>query len=188
MQNENSQGCFIAVVGPSGAGKDTIMDAAREALKDDERFHFARRIITRPQMAGTEDHDSLDEIAFAKAVADGAFALHWQAHGLNYALPRSIDDEIANGLIVIANVSRRVLDEIRLCYPCRSVVMIMARADVLARRLAARGRETEQDIAARLAREVSFDNDAADVVKIDNSGDVASAIDAFLQHLRSFKA
>lgn len=188
MQNENSQGCFIAVVGPSGAGKDTIMDAAREALKDDDRFHFARRIITRPQMAGTEDHDTLNEDEFAQAVAEGAFALHWQAHGLNYALPRSIDEEIAKGAIMIANVSRRVLDEIRANYPCRSVVMITARADVLAKRLAARGRETEQDIAARLAREVRFDDDASDVVTIDNSGDVSFAIEAFLQHLRRFKA
>lgn len=187
MQNETVKGCFIAVVGPSGAGKDTIMDAAREALKDDGRFHFVRRIITRPQMAGTEDHDSLDEAAFTKEKAEGAFALDWQAHGLSYALPRSLDEKIANGTIVIANVSRRVLNEIRLGYPQRSVVLISARADVLAKRLAARGRETEAEIAARLVREVSFDNDADDVVIIDNSDDVTTAIDTFLQHLRSYK-
>ncbi len=66
-------GCFVAVVGPSGAGKDTIMDAARVALASDMRFHFVRRIITRPQMPGTEDHDSLDEAAFAKAAPQALF-------------------------------------------------------------------------------------------------------------------
>ncbi|MFK4825427.1 phosphonate metabolism protein/1,5-bisphosphokinase (PRPP-forming) PhnN [Paenochrobactrum sp. BZR 588] len=187
MQNENPKGCFIAVIGPSGAGKDTIMDAAREELKDDDRFHFVRRIITRPQMAGTEDHDSMDETAFAKALEKGAFALHWQAHGLHYALPRSLEQEIGEGAIVIANVSRRVLDNIRAAYPRRSIVMITARPEVLANRLASRGRETEQEIAARLSREVVFDNAADDVVKIDNSDDVTTAIEAFLRHLRDVK-
>lgn len=188
MHSENSRGCFIAVVGPSGAGKDTILDAARVALKDDPRFHFVRRIITRPSMVSTEDHDSLDEAAFMQAMEKGAFALFWQAHGLHYALPRLIDDKIAEGMIVIANVSRRVLDDIRKVYPCYSVVMIGAHPDVLAKRLAARGRETSQEIAVRLAREVSFDNDASDVVKIDNSGDVATAIEAFMQHLRRLQS
>lgn len=87
MQADNKPGgSFVAVVGPSGAGKDTIMDAARVALANDTRFHFVRRIITRPQMPGTEDHDSLDEAAFAKAAGEvlcpalaGAWAELWIA-------------------------------------------------------------------------------------------------------------
>ena len=76
MQSDTPKGCFVAVVGPSGAGKDPSMDAARVALAGDARFHFVRRIITRPQMPGTEDHDSLDEAAFTKAAGEGASALH----------------------------------------------------------------------------------------------------------------
>ncbi len=183
MQYMSPKGCFVAVVGPSGAGKDTIMDAARAALSGDTRFHFVRRIITRPQMSGTEDHDSLDEATFAKAASEGAFALHWQAHGLNYGLPKSVEDEIANGTVVIANVSRRVLGDIRRLYTSRSVVVITARPDVLAERLALRGRESREEIALRLAREVNFDNSAGDVVTIDNSGDVRASTEAFLYHL-----
>ena len=129
------KGCFVAVVGPSGAGKDTIMDAARAALADDHRFHFVRRIITRPQMPGTEDHDSLTENAFVMAANDDAFALHWQAHGLSYGLPKSLNEEIAKGSVVIANVSRRVLGEIRSLYVSRSIVVISAKPEVLAERL-----------------------------------------------------
>ncbi len=183
MQSDMPKGCFVAVVGPSGAGKDTIMDAARAALADDTRFHFVRRIITRPQMPGTEDHDSLDEAAFAKSADEGAFALHWQAHGLSYGLPKSLEDEIADGIVVVANVSRRVLGDIRRLYTSRSVVVITARPDVLAERLASRGRESREEIALRLAREVSFDDGAADVVTIDNSGNVNASTDAFLRHL-----
>ncbi|MFV0800496.1 phosphonate metabolism protein/1,5-bisphosphokinase (PRPP-forming) PhnN [Brucella sp. MAB-22] len=184
MQSDMPKGCFVAVVGPSGAGKDTIMDAARVALAGDMRFHFVRRIITRPQMPGTEDHDSLDEASFAKAAGEGAFALHWQAHGLSYGLPKSLEDEIAEGTVVIANVSRRVLGDIRRLYTSRSVVVITARPDVLAERLASRGRESREEITARLAREVSFDDDAGDVVTIDNSGDVNASTETFLRHLK----
>lgn len=187
MSDENSKGCFIAVVGPSGAGKDTIMDAAREALKNDEQFYFVRRIITRPQMTGTEDHDTMDEAAFAKAREEGVFALHWQAHGLHYALPSSLKQEIDGGAIVVANVSRRVVNNIRLIYPRRSIVMITARPDVLTDRLTSRGRETHQEIAMRLAREVTFASASEDVVTIDNSDDVTIAIESFLCHLRGVK-
>ncbi len=164
------------------------MDAARVALAGDTRFHFVRRIITRPQMPGTEDHDSLDETAFAKSAGEGAFALHWQAHGLSYGLPKSIEDEIAEGTVVIANVSRRVLGDIRRLYTSRSVVVITARPDVLAERLASRGRESRDEIAARLAREVSFDDGAGDVVTIDNSGDVNASTETFLHHLKEITA
>ncbi|MCB4917982.1 phosphonate metabolism protein/1,5-bisphosphokinase (PRPP-forming) PhnN [Brucella sp. ZJ1_1] len=183
MQSNRPKGCFVAVVGPSGAGKDTIMDAARVALAGDTRFHFVRRIITRPQMPGTEDHDSLDEAAFAKSAGEGAFSLHWQAHGLSYGLPKTLEDEIADGTVVIANVSRRVLGDVRRLYPSRSVVVITARPEVLAERLASRGRESREEIVARLAREVSFDDAAGDVVTIDNSGEVGLSTKAFLRHL-----
>lgn len=178
------KGCFVAVVGPSGAGKDTIMDAARAALADDHRFHFVRRIITRPQMPGTEDHDSLTENAFVMAANDDAFALHWQAHGLSYGLPKSLNEEIAKGSVVIANVSRRVLGEIRSLYVSRFIVVISAKPEVLAERLAARGRESREEIIRRLSREVYFDDGAEDVFIIDNSGDVAIATDIFLKNLK----
>lgn len=183
MEKIRPKGCFVAVVGPSGAGKDTIMDGARMTLAGDARFHFVRRIVTRPQMPGTEDHDSMDEAAFAKVAGEGAFALHWRAHGLDYGLPKSLDTLIDGGTVVIANVSRRVLDDMRKLYPSRSVVVISARPEVLAERLASRGRESKEEIALRLSREVSFDDGAGDVVIIDNSGDVGESTDAFIRHL-----
>ncbi|MDR6430871.1 ribose 1,5-bisphosphokinase [Brucella pseudogrignonensis] len=162
------------------------MDVARAALADDHRFHFVRRIITRPQMPGTEDHDSLTEDAFARATSDGAFALHWQAHGLSYGLPKSLNEEIAKGSVVIANVSRRVLGEIRSLYVSRSIVVISAKPEVLAERLAARGRESREEIIRRLSREVYFDDGAEDVFIIDNSGDVATSTDIFLKKLKKY--
>lgn len=179
-----AQGCFVAVVGPSGAGKDTIMDAARTALAGDARFHFVRRVVTRPPVPGAEDHDSLDEAGFLRAAEAGAFALHWQAHGLRYGLPVTLLGALSAGRVVVANLSRHVLPQMRHLFPTRSVVLITARAEVLAERLAARGRESREDIERRLARAVPLQDTGGDLTTIDNSGTVEESTAAFLSHLR----
>lgn len=143
---------LLAVVGPSGAGKDRLMGLARAGLDGDPRFRFVRRAITRPAEAGGEAHRALDAAAFAAERARGGFALHWRAHGLSYGIPRDIEADLAARRVVVANLSRTVLAEAASRYRLR-VLNITAPAAVLASRLAARGREAAADIAARLARE-----------------------------------
>jgi phosphonate metabolism protein PhnN/1,5-bisphosphokinase (PRPP-forming) len=146
---------LVAVVGPSGAGKDTLMGLARARLDGDARFRFVRRAITRPAAAGGEDHRALDAHAFAAERAAGGFALWWGAHGLHYGIPSDIEDDLAARRVVVANLSRGVLDEAAARYRLR-VLVITAPPEVLAARLAARGREEAADIAARLAREATL--------------------------------
>lgn len=143
---------LVAVVGPSGAGKDTLMDAARTRLVGDARVTFVRRIITRPADAGGEAHEPETEAGFAARLATGGFALHWRAHGLRYGIPRSIEEDLAAKRVVIANLSRGVLAEAAMHYPLR-VLLITAPIALRAARLAARGREDAADVAARLSRE-----------------------------------
>jgi ribose 1,5-bisphosphokinase len=144
---------LVAVVGPSGAGKDTLLAGARVRIgSDDGRFRFVRRSITRPAEAGGEDHEPLDRTAFLGARDAGAFALSWEAHGLLYGIPYSITDDLAAGRCVVANLSRGVLKEADARFPLL-VLEITAPAAVLAQRLAARGREDAETVASRLARE-----------------------------------
>ncbi len=142
---------FILVVGPSGAGKDTLLELARKALVDDPRFHFVRRVITRPADAGGEDHEAVTEAAFARR----DFALQWRAHGLSYGIPIGMSDDLAQGRVVVANVSRSIIAEAASRFPTR-VLVVTAPAATLAARLSQRGRETEADISARLARDVAL--------------------------------
>jgi phosphonate metabolism protein PhnN/1,5-bisphosphokinase (PRPP-forming) len=148
-------GRLVTVVGASGAGKDTLLGAARAALAGDPRFVFARRAITRPAeppAPGTEDHRPMTEAAFIAEREAGRFALHWQAHGLHYGIPRAVEAELSAGRVVVANLSRAILPEVPVHYRLR-VLLVTAPAEVLAARLAARGRESMAEIALRLRRE-----------------------------------
>ena len=140
---------LVLVVGPSGAGKDTLLDAARRALAGDKRFRFARRVITRPADAGGEAHEPVTEAEFATR----DFALAWQAHGLHYGISADIVIDLDAGRVMVANVSRSIVAEAARRFLVR-VIEIIAPPQVLAARLAARGRESAADVAARLARNV----------------------------------
>ena len=146
---------LILTVGPSGAGKDTLLNGARNALADDLRFRFVRRVITRPGDMGEEAHESVTEQAFELRKQAGDFALTWRAHGLHYGIPADISMDLARGRVVIVNVSRAVVAEAVARFPV-SVIEISAPADVLAMRLAARGREDAVDVARRLARSIEL--------------------------------
>ena len=111
MSPERPAGSFVAVVGPSGAGKDTLMTGAARHPALDPRICFARRVVTRAALVESEDHDSLDKSDFARAKDEGTFAITWAAHGLHYGLPRGLIGDLASGRIVVANLSRRALDE-----------------------------------------------------------------------------
>lgn len=181
-------GALVLVVGPSGAGKDTLMDAARAALAGDGGFHFARRLITRPAMAGAEDHDSCDEAAFASAEARGEMALSWRAHGLCYGIPAKELADIGRGRVVIVNLSRAAISAAEALAERVVVVEITAPDAVLAKRLAARGRESEADIAARLAREAPLRTQRARLVTIRNDRTVAEGAAEFVAAVRSLVA
>ncbi|MEM7496549.1 MAG: phosphonate metabolism protein/1,5-bisphosphokinase (PRPP-forming) PhnN [Pseudomonadota bacterium] len=144
----------MLVVGPSGAGKDTLLDRARACLAGRPGLRFARRAITRPADAGGEAHEALSAAAFEAQAAAGGFFAHWQAHGLGYGLPAEIADWLAAGETVVANGSRAAAPAIAARCAILEIVHIDASPAVIAARLSARGRETAGEIAARRAREV----------------------------------
>lgn len=155
-------GRLVLVVGPSGAGKDTLLRLAQAACIDDHNIVFPRRIVTRASSAD-EDNIALSSDEFARARDHGDFAVHWDAHGHSYALPLEINDDIRAGRAVVVNVSRTVIGALRAAYANVVVVAITAPPDVLAKRLAARARHSDGNIADRLTRSVSEASANADV-------------------------
>jgi len=163
------------------------MDAGRAGLAGDRRFRFARRLITRRAMAGAEDHDSCDETAFAGAEARGELALSWRAHGLSYGIPAAELAGVAAGDVVIVNISRAVIAEAERLAERVVVLNITAPVQVLAHRLAARGRESEAEIAARLRREAPLTAERAEIVTIMNDRSIAEAAEELLAVLRALR-
>ncbi len=154
------------VVGPSGAGKDTVLAGLAARLTPQDGVMIARRIITRPcQPGGAEQHLSVTPEAFARLEAAEAFALSWVSHGLQYGIGAEVRSWLAAGLSVLANGSRAALPQARAAFgPALRVVEITAPTEVLAARLAARGRESAGDIDARLARTAELPRDTPDLV------------------------
>jgi len=182
-------GVVVAVVGPSGAGKDSVMNHARERLGAlASEVSFIRRIITRPMDGNTEDHDSVDAAAFERLIAEDAFAAYWSANGLRYGLPASVDTIVRAGGVVVANVSRAVIPALRDRYAHVLPVVITAPAHILAQRLETRGRESREEVAARLERADAQELAVEGAVTIVNDGDLADASEKFLTILRKAAA
>jgi ribose 1,5-bisphosphokinase len=180
---EQGPGTLVLVVGPSGVGKDTLISYCRSRLSDDDGVVFPRRTITRAAADGAEDHDCVSEADFQARSERGAFAIHWQAHGLRYGVPASIDTHLAVRRTVVVNVSRSVVGAIRQRYRRLIVVSVGASREVVAARLRDRGRETVDDIERRLARGDAIEIDGPDVVRLDNSGPIEAAGEALLRLL-----
>jgi len=176
-------GKMVLVVGPSGSGKDTLLNALKTRCSGQDGLVFARRTITREAHAGSEDHDTLSMAEFDALQARGDLALGWRAHGLGYCLPKAYDTAIENGQTVIANGSRRVLAEAHAKYARFQVILITAPVDVLAARLAARGRESEADIKARLLQADLEIHDVPNVTRIENTGTVEAAVQQMMDAL-----
>lgn len=186
MSNSNN-GRLIVVVGPSGAGKDSIIKAAQKHFSSNSRVKFVRRVITRECDPASEVHDSVSESQFLEKQAAGDFAVWWQANGLHYGLPSSVQEGVANGQLMIANGSRAAIPDIRSKFPQQLiVVLITATIEVLSQRLENRSRETAADITKRLQRNQTIAPlSGSDVMTIDNSGERPVAIQQFIAFIDS---
>ena len=147
---------LIYVMGPSGVGKDSLLNWLRahvRSLPTPPALHFARRTVTRSLDNSNEDHEAVGFDAFAQLLQAGAFALHWQAHGLHYGVRH---EEIAgrSGWVMV-NGSRAYAAQARVLFPGMTALHVSAPEAVVRARLAARQRETAAEVEARIQRSQS---------------------------------
>mgnify|MGYP003909878063 CR=1 FL=1 len=180
-------GPLVYVMGPSGAGKDSVLERARSLLSADAPIAFAHRYITRPADVGGENHVSLSRAEFALRRAHGLFAFHWQAHGNDYGIGREIDAWRAAGLTVVVSGSREHYEKMAGPNPELHPVLITAPADTLKARLTSRGRENAVAVATRLARSDTYAVNDARLVTIVNDGALDDAAEAFVRLLATLR-
>ena len=197
------KGRLIYIMGPSGSGKDTILQGLCRLMK--QRAYLAPRVITRPATETERGAISVSDEEFLTLERSGALAMSWRANGLAYGVPEEIDRKLAAGSDVLVNGSRGYLAEARRRYPALVPVLVSVDEETLRRRLMVRGRETNEQIRARLDRNAQYADlsgyarpaaanatrimpetrSARDnaVILLDNSGPVEEAIRALYQYL-----
>lgn len=174
------KGRLIYLIGPSGSGKDSVLDAARERLTE-RGVRIARRVITRSAEAVGESAEAVSPDEFDRLERAGAFAMSWRANELAYGIPIQIDEWLAAGDDVLVNGSRGYLAQARQRYPELLAVLLSVRPEVLRQRLLERNRETPEQVEARLARNARFADSLDEVFLLDNSGDLQGSVDKLLQ-------
>lgn len=181
---QSGTGRLIYLVGPSGSGKDSLIDASRERLAA-AGVQIARRVITRSAEAKGEAAHGVTSEQFEALRAQGAFAMHWQANGLDYGIPVQVDQWLAAGRAVLVNGSRAYLAEARRRYPNLLAVLVQVRPEVLRERLLARGRESAEEVEQRLARNACLQALADPSLHVlDNSTTLETAVAALFALLR----
>lgn len=180
-----SAGALIGVVGPSGVGKDSVMEAL---VRAEPSMGLVRRVITRPADAGGEDFEGVSEAEFARRREAGEFVLHWPAHGLFYGVPATVRGRLAGGETCLVNLSRAVLGTAERLFDRFITLHLTAPAEVLAARLAARGREDEAEIARRLSRQgFALPEGLGRVIEVANDGPLERTVETVLARLQAGK-
>ena len=174
MRLLTNEGTLFYLMGPSGVGKDTLIDYARKRINGRLPILFAHRYITREVTAGDENHIQLSNLEFEARKSLGLFAMDWESHGKHYGIGKEIDHWLKCGVSVVINGSREFLPHALQLYPNLRVILISASEQILYERLTLRGRETREEIIERVERSKKFlqDKSAGDYIIIDNSSDL----------------
>jgi ribose 1,5-bisphosphokinase len=176
---------FIYVMGPSGAGKDTVLARARALISPDLPVAFAHRYITRPADAGGENHVALSEVEFERHCARGLFIFHWSAHGFRYGIGVEADAWRRAGLVTVVSGSREHFATLD-AHALRAIpVLITASPGSLEARLQSRGREASDGVSARLARAAAIESHPAGLITIVNDGAIDDAAKALIKVLET---
>lgn len=171
-------------MGPSGAGKDTLLLGAREKLSRDgnHNIEFVKRAITRSADKITDLEISMTNEDFHAASKRGEFALQYSANNTHYAIPKaSLDAGIAAGKRMVLNVSRTVIDQVRDEFGRQGVEVyclnITASDEILKTRLLGRGRESATEIEQRIKRAKMLTPEGSHVIGIVNEASTEEGID-----------
>lgn len=186
--NRLGPGCVILVVGPSGAGKDTLLAKAKIQLSDCPDFSFPKRLVTRECNPDLEDHVSITLAQFEQKERAGDFALSWRAHGNGYIIPREINQSVVSGRTVVFNASRSALSRALELYEKVGVVQVTVPSAILVERLQQRGRESVQEVIDRLERSTYAMPSGVDFMTVVNDKSVQHGTEALIAAIRCLRS
>ncbi|HMD01482.1 MAG TPA: guanylate kinase [Candidatus Baltobacteraceae bacterium] len=146
-------GLLFVVSGPSGAGKDTVVEGLRRRMP---QVRYSVSATTRPPREHERSGEAyffLDRPAFEQKRALGDFLETKEYNGHLYGTPRSfVEETLAAGYDVIVKPEVTGALAIKRAFPAAVLVFLLPdRFSYLQQRLTERRTESAEEIAARLA-------------------------------------
>ncbi len=179
---------LVVLSGPSGVGKDAVMDGLRDRLRGQDGYHFAVTATTRPMRPGEregEPYRFLSVSEFEDLLANDGLLEHAVVYGNRYGTPKDrVSEALSNGEIVFLKVDVQGARSVREIAPESVSVFIAApRLDVLRERLTGRETDTTEAIESRLslAESEMEERHAFDHVVVNHQGRLDEAVENVLR-------
>ena len=165
-------GIIFAVIGNSGAGKDSVIEEVKKMFPGTiKELKIPRRVITRAG-SDTEMYEHVEKGLFQEMRASGEFILEWESYNHHYGIRREVFDWVEEGHPVMMNISRTVVKSAREMFPNMKLIFISVPLEVTAERIIERGRESYTEVLNRVVRAQDLQEyENADLV-VDNVGDL----------------
>jgi guanylate kinase len=138
--------------GPSGVGKDTVIDAWQEIDPDVVRVVAGTTRFPRPGEKDGVDYHFLSEEEFIQMVEDGGFLEHKEVHGKLYGTPaQSVEELLRAGKTALLKIDvQGALAVMQVRPEVVSVMLVPPSWEELEARIRGRKTETEDQIQVRL--------------------------------------
>ncbi len=140
------------IMGPSGAGKDSVIDGVSSYFKDitSRPARYITRVI---KIDDAEQHNTISHDVFNEFLNKDCFSLHWEANGFHYAYDKQWLNDLRANKLVLLNGSREYWPFAKEKYSNYLVpISLYLDIEVQRERLKSRGREPQNEIEKRIFR------------------------------------
>ena len=149
-------GTLFVVSAPSGAGKTSLVTALADAVPS---LVISVSHTTRPMRdmeADGKDYHFIDEQQFRSMLGEGDFLEHAEVFGNYYGTSSQwVDENLAEGFSVLLEIDWQGAQQVRRLHPCVGIFVLPPSLEALEERLRARGQDSDEVIADRLAEAVT---------------------------------
>lgn len=153
---EPLRGLLFVLVGPSGVGKNAIIDRVVARLPNLQRLPTATTRPPRPNEQEGRDHFFVSHERFREMIAEGAFLEYQEVHSGKFygIIYRVLYDALRAGVHLIADIDIRGATIARAAFPDNfvSIFVLPPSLDALRERLAQRGNMEAAELEERLKR------------------------------------
>lgn len=172
---------LIVISGPSGVGKDTVLESMRRRRLP---FHFVVTATSRPQRPGEvdgEDYFFVSREQFEAMIGHGELIEHALVYNQYKGIPKQqVQDALASGQDVIMRIDVQGAATVRRLYPEALLIFLTTRSEEeLVGRLKSRETETPESLRLRLttARQEFEQLGLFDYLVVNADGQLDKAVD-----------